>query len=325
MSPSNRLKTLLLPVRRIFVPWCQDLVDALADRHDLCVYDADRSIAEQFRGVDVVIDHGGHVGTHEMMDAATGARLWQLMSIGYEHVDLDYLKSRGLKVANVPGTTSAISLAQTALMFILMLAHRARECEQNFHAGLWLEPMGSELADVTLGIVGLANSGQQLARLGTALGMRVIAVNRSQIREDRIKAIGVSTVGSLDQLDAMITQSDFISLHLTLTEQTRTIIGARRIGLMKNTARLINTARGGLVDESALYRALISGNIGGAGLDVFGTEPADPNHPVFALPNVVVTPHIGAFTDGSSRRRATFVADNVDRIARGLEPLHIVA
>ena len=324
MSPSNRLKILLLPVPRIFVPWCQDLVDALADRHDLCVYDADRSIAEQFHGVAVVIDHGGHVGTHEMMDAATAARLWQIMSIGYEHVDLDYLKSRGLKVANVPGTTSAISLAQTALMFILMLAHRARECERNFHAGLWLEPMGCELEGVTLGIVGLGNSGQQLARLGTTLGMRVIAVNRSPIDKDRIERLGVSTVGSLDQLDALIAESDFISLHLTLTEQTRKIIDGRRIGLMKRTGRLINTARGGLVDEPALYKALIAEKIGGAGLDVFATEPADPSHPVFALRNVVVTPHIGAFTDGSSRRRAAFIAENVDRIALGLEPLHVV-
>ena len=324
MTQATRLKVLLLPVRQIFEPWCQDVIDALTGTHELTVYDASRSIAEQFRNLDVVIDHGGHIGTHEMMDAAVGSRLWQIMSIGYEHIDLAYLKSRGLTVANVPGTTSAVSLAQTALMFILMLAHRARECEQNFRARRWLEPMGYELEGLTLGIVGLGNSGRRVACLGAALGMDVIAVNRSPIDQETVEQLGLARFETFDQLDELIQESDFLSLHLTLTPETRKIIDARRIGLMKTTARLINTARGGLVDEPALYDALISGKIGGAGLDVFDSEPADPTHPVFALSNVVATPHIGAFTDGSSRRRAAFIAQNIDRVAEDLEPLHVI-
>ena len=324
MEP-KRLKVLLLPLPGLFKPWCEDIVSALGERHDLRIYEPDRSVAAQFPDVDVVIDHGGHIGTHEMMDAAVGARLWQILSVGYEHVDIAHLKSRGMTVANVPGQTSALSLAQTALLFILMLAHRIRECERYFHSGRWLEPMGHELEGMTLGIVGLGHSGRRLAHLGTALGMRVIAANRSPIDSATIKSLGLERIFPWDQLDSLIAQSDFISLHLTLSDQTREIMNARRIGLMKQTACLINIARGGLVDESALYEALLSNKIGGAGLDVFDPEPPDPKHPVFSLTNVVATPHIAGFTDGSSRKRAKFVAENVERIAQGLEPLHQVS
>ena len=325
MGQTERLKVLLLPVPRLFKPWCEDVIEAVSSRHDLAIFSSARSIADQFSGIDVVIDHGGHVGTHEMMDIAAGARLWQIMSIGFEHVDVNYLKARGIKAANVPGTTSAVSLGQTALMFILMLAHGSRQCERNFHEGRWLEPAGTELEGQTLGIVGLGHSGRRLARLARALDMRVVAVNRSTIDDQTVQELGVDHVKPLDQLNELIEESDFISLHLALTDQTRRIIDTHRISLMKPTARLINIARGGLVDEPALYEALQSGRIGGAGLDVFDPEPPEIKHPVFDLPNVVVTPHIAAFTDGSSRKRAAFIAENIDRVARGLEPLSQVA
>ncbi|NQU11518.1 glycerate dehydrogenase, partial [bacterium] len=114
------------------------------------------------------------------------------------------------------------------------------------------------------------------------------------------------------------------SLHLHLTPETRHIIDARRIGLMKPSACLINVARGALVDEAALHEALLQGRLGGAGLDVFAKEPPDPTLPVYRLPNVVVTPHVSGGTDGTARKRAAAAAENVDRIARGLEPLYRV-
>ena len=324
MSDGARMNVLLLPVMQLFKPWCDDIVTAVGTHHDLSIYDADRSIAAQFRDVDVVIDHGGHVGTREMMDAAVGARLWQIMSIGYEHVDVAYLTSRGLKVANSPGTTSAASLAQTALMMILMLAHRARECERNFREGLWLEPSGIELEGKTMGIVGLGHSGRRLAALTAALRMRVIGVNRTPIDPTESDASSLAEVRRLDQLDSLLKESDVVSLHLAVTDQTRGILDRRRIELMKPTAWLINVARGALLDEPALYEMILAGRIGGAGLDVFDPEPPDVAHPVFALPNVVVTPHIAAYTDGSSRKRAACIAENIDRVAAGLEPLYRV-
>lgn len=320
----SRLKVLLLPLQRLFHPWCQDVLDAIGDKHDVIVYDENQSIDAQLRGADVVIDHGGHVGTHEMMDAAVGADLWQIMSIGYEHVDIDYIRSKGIPVANVTGQTSAVSLAQCALMFILTLAHRLGECRRNFDAGHWLEPCGTELEGKTLGIVGLGQSGRKLTQLAHALGMIVNGANRSPIDDQSRQQLHINHMYSLERLDDMIRESDVISLHLTLTQETERIIDARRMGLMKPTVLLINVARGGLIDEDALYHALLNRQLGGAGLDVFNVEPPDAQHPVFALPNVVVTPHVGAFTDGSSRKRAQTIAENVDRVAQGLEPLTLI-
>jgi len=115
MGKDERLKVLLLGIDQIIKPWGEDVVTAMGDRHDLTVYDEDKSISEQFNDVDVVIDHGGHVGTYEMIKAATHARLWQFMSMGYEHVDIEYLNSKKMMVSHLPDTTSAASLAQTAL------------------------------------------------------------------------------------------------------------------------------------------------------------------------------------------------------------------
>jgi len=126
-------------------------------------------------------------------------------------------------------------------------------------------------------------------------------------------------LGGPDDLDRVVADCDFLSTHLHLTANTRHIIDARRLGLMKPTACVINVARGGLIDEEALYQALLDNRLGGAGLDVFADEPPDPTNPVYQLPNVFVTPHTGGSTDGTSRKRASFADDNLDRYARGEE------
>ncbi len=318
----KRLNVILLPIMRLFDPWCRDVVEAIGDRHALRLYREEEPLAEQFAGVDVVIDHGGSVGTHAMMDAAAGADLWQIMSIGCEHVDVDYIAQRVRHVAHVPGNTSAASLAQTALLFILNLAQRTAECRANFDRRRWLEPCGTELEGKTLGIVGLGHSGRRLAPLAKAIGMRVLGAARTPPHADQCDALGLDRVFPLADLDDMLPQCDYVSLHLALNDATRGIIDRRRLGLMAPHAALINTARGGLVEEPALLEALVEGRLGGAGLDVFEHEPPDVEHAAFRLPHVVVTPHIAAFTDGSSRKRAACMADNIDRVAMGHPPLH---
>ena len=320
----KQLRVILLPVETLFDPWCTDVVDAMGDRHTLSILRPDEPLEPQFNGVDVVVDHGGRIGTHAMMDAAAGATLWQIMSIGCEHVDVDYIRSRIRYVANVPGTTSAASLAQTAMMFMLMLAHRALECRDNFHRAHWLEPCGTELEGKTLGIVGLGNSGRRLAALAAALEMRVLGAARTPPSAEQCRALGIAATHSIEALDDMLPECDFVSMHLALNDETRHVLNRDRIALMKPEARLINTARGGLVDEQALYEALIAGRLGGAGLDVFEPEPPDVDHPVFALRNVVVTPHIAAYTDGSSRKRAECVARNIDCVATGQTPSYLL-
>jgi phosphoglycerate dehydrogenase-like enzyme len=169
----------------------------------------------------------------------------------------------------------------------------------------------------TLGIIGLGASGVELARRAKSFAMKIMAIDVRPIDQEILDEIQVEFLGGPDDLDEVVAQCDFLSLHLHLTPKTRHIIDARRIGLMKSTAFLVNVARGDLVDEQALYQAIVEGSIGGAGLDAFVREPPDQTLPVYQLPNVYVTPHTGGSSDGTSRKRAQFAVDNLDRYARG--------
>lgn len=318
----RRVKALLLPVKKLFHPWCEDVIQAIGDRHDLSVFDDTQPLAPQFEGVEAVIDHGGSVGSRAMIDAAHDARLWQILGTGFDHFDLDYIRQKGVPAANCPGQFSSIALAETAMMFILMLARRYRDAAANFQAGVFYQPLGRELHGLNLGIIGFGASGQALARRAKASGLRILAIDVRPIEPEILEEIRPDFLGGPAEMDGMIAESDFLSLHLHLNPTTRHIIDARRLSLMKPAACLINVARGALVDETALYDALTAGTLGGAGLDVFAKEPVDPTAPVFQLPNVAVTPHIAGVTDGTSRRRAACAAQNVDRVAQGLEPLY---
>ena len=323
----KRLGVLFLPLPNepnLFKPWGEDVVAAIGGRHDLRVFDHQRPLAPQFEGVEVVIDHGGSAGTREMVDAATSVRLWQILGTGLDHFDLDYWRSKKVPVANCPGPFSAVALAECAMMFILMLTRKFPASQANLKAGQFHEPVGMELDGLSLGIVGFGASGQELARRALPFGLKVSAIDIRDVGADEARAFGLQFAGKPADLDRVLAGSDILSLHLHLNPETRAILGARRLALMKPTAFLINVARGALVDEAALVQALAAGRLAGAGLDVFGQEPPDPSSPIFNLPNVIATPHIAGVTDGTSRKRARCAADNVDRIAAGLEPLYRV-
>jgi phosphoglycerate dehydrogenase-like enzyme len=308
-----------------FKPFGEDVVAAIGDRHDLRIFDHQRPLAPQFEGVQVVIDLGGSVGTREMLEAATSVRLWQILGTGLDHFDLDYWRSKKMPVANCPGPFSAVALAECAMMFILMLTRRFPATQANLKAGQLHEPVGVELDGLRLGIVGFGASGQELARRAQPFGLKMSAIDIRDIGADEVRAFDLQFAGQPADLDRVVADSDILSLHLHLNRETRGIIDARRLALMKPSAFLVNVARGALVDEAALAQALVAGRLGGAGLDVFGQEPPDLNSPIFRLPNVVTTPHIAGVTDGTSRKRARCAADNVDRIAADLEPLYRVA
>ena len=320
----RRVKVLYLPLKTVDRMWADDLIAAVGDRHDLSVYDESKPLAEQFRGVEVVLDTGGSVGTHQMMDAARDCRLWQVLGTGLDHVDVDYMKSKGFMVANCPGQFSSVALAECAMMFILMLARSYHRAAENFRDGILYKPSGRELGETILGIIGFGATGQDLARRAKPFGMRIMAIDVREIEPEVLDEIQPDFMGTPDDLDRVVAESDFLSLHLHLTPQTRHIIDARRLGLMKPTASIINVSRGALVDEQAMHEALLEGRLGGAGLDAFASEPPDPTLPVYQLPNVVATPHISGATDGTSRKRAGAAAENVDRIARDLPPMYRV-
>jgi phosphoglycerate dehydrogenase-like enzyme len=318
----RRLNVLLLPIHRLYSPWCDDVKAAIGGHHNLKELDDDQPMAPQFAGIDVVIDQGGSRGTPEMMDAATDCKFWQVLGTGFDHFPLTYIKQKGIPAGNTPGLFSAISLAETAMMYMIMLSRKYKESVHNFHEGLLYHPLGFELPGKTVGIVGFGASGRELAVRAKAFGMRVMGIDVRQIEQDVLTTIQPDFMGTPDDLDRVVEECDYLSLHLHLNEETHHIIDARRLALMKPTASVINVARGALVDEDALYQALADGTIGGAGLDAFAEEPPDLSQPVYQLPNVIVTPHIAGVTDGTSRRRAACTAENTDRIAQGLEPLY---
>jgi len=307
-----------------FKPWGADLVAAIGNRHDLRHLDRQRPVGPQFEDVDVVIDTGGSVGTREMVDAAKNVRLWQILGTGLDHFDMDYWRSKNVPVANCPGPFSAVALAECAMMFILMLTRKFPVAQTALKDGQFYKPVGIELDGLRLGILGFGASGQELARRALPFGLKISAIDIRDIGADEIRTFGLEFSGKSADLEQVIEAVDILSLHLHLNPETRHIMDARRLSLMKPTAFLVNVARGALVDEEALTNALVAGRLGGAGLDVYGQEPPDLNAPIFSLPNVVATPHIAGVTDGTSRKRARCAADNVDRIAGGLAPLYRV-
>lgn len=322
---TKSLNVLFLPHpagERLFEPWGRDVVELVGARHELRVLDREKPLAGQFEDVDVVVDHGGAAGTREMADAAGGVRLWQILGTGFDHFDLDYWREKGIPVANCPGTLTAAALADLAMMFVLMLARRYVEASVNLRDGLFYEPVGSELRGLRLCVVGFGASGRELATRARAFGMMVSAIDIRPFGEGEIGAYGLESAVGPEHLDEQLRLADVVSLHLHLDATTRHLIDARRLSLMKKTAFVVNVSRGALVDEDALVAALRDGRIAAAGLDVFAEEPPEPNSPLLALPNVVATPHIAGVTRQASRRRAEVAAENVDRVAAGLEPLH---
>jgi phosphoglycerate dehydrogenase-like enzyme len=207
---------------------------------------------------------------------------------------------------------------------MLMLSRNYHQCRKNFDNGELYWPLGYGLSGRVLGIVGFGASGQELARRAKAFNMRIHTIDVRDIEPEIVDEIQPEFMGGPDDMDKVIAESDFLSVHLHLNDETRHIIDARRIALMKSTAFIINVARGGLVDEAALYEALLEERIAGAGLDAFAAEPPDPTLPVYQLSNVVVTPHTSGTTDDTVRMRTAACLENVNRVAEGLEPLYRV-
>lgn len=329
MSPQNERGARVLflppgPSQR--TPWFDDVLESIDSRHTVIIFDPSSDLKAQFSDVDVVIDFGGKHGTYEMADAAAGrVRLWQILGTGFDHFDVAYWNARSITVANCPGSLSSPPLGDCALMFMLMLARRWHSSQRHLQHGDLYNPVCSELEGSTLGLIGFGASARKLALKVQPFRMRILAIDIMDISgadQDRFR---LDFAGKPDDVDDVIAQSDFVSLHLHLNEDTRHLMDARRIGLMKRTACLINVARGALVDESALLAALRDGRIGGAGLDVFATEPLPSDSPFLELDNVVATPHIAGVTEGTSKRRAAFAAANIERVVHGLEPLGIVS
>jgi phosphoglycerate dehydrogenase-like enzyme len=322
---SSVVKALFLPQAGTEEPWLGDVRAALGNGAELSVYDKDKDLAEQFAGVRVVIDQGGHA-SREVIDAGAeaGVELWQVLGTGLDHTDVDYILAKGIKLANTPGPFSAIALAEQAMYLMLCVAKKSHEAGRNLRAGTMYLPVTEELAGSTLGLVGLGASARELAGRARAFGMRIVAVDLVAPSAPELTALGVDWFGSPADLARLLEESDYVSLHVPLTRETRHMLDADMIARMKPTAVLINVARGAIVDEDALATALREGRLRGAGIDAYSVEPPPPDHPFLTLDNVVASPHLAGVSYGTSKRRGAACAENTLRVGRGEPPLYQV-
>lgn len=241
---------------------------------------------ERARPADILINSRGAVKwPGEALRALPRLRMITTCSIGTDMIDLEAAQELGIVVCNQPGQTAPI-VAEHVLGLMFAAAKRAAFQTAELKAGRWTRRENVLLRGKTLGIIGTGHIGAEVARLGRAIGMEVIAWTFHPSPE-RATALGVRYV----ELDELLSTADVVSLHVRLTEESRHLIGAREIGLMKPGALLINAARGGLVDTAALVAALNAGHLGGAGLDVYDEEPLPPDHPLLRCEQVVLTPH----------------------------------
>jgi phosphoglycerate dehydrogenase-like enzyme len=260
----------------------------------------------------------------EFFRSAPNLKLVQLLSAGYDQVDVEAARKAGVPVSN-NGGANAIAVSEHTILLILAVFKRLVRLHNDVVAGKWrvgnlAEPRIHELSGKTLGIVGLGNIGKKVARRAAAFDVRVQYYDIARLTEDAEDALGVRFV----LFDELLTTSDVVTLHVPLDDSTRHLIGARELALMKPTAILINTCRGPVIDEQALYRALSERRILGAGLDVMVEEPPAPTHPLFTLPTVTLTPHSAGPTweNWTSRFRNGF--DNIQRVAAGKRPLWVI-
>jgi phosphoglycerate dehydrogenase-like enzyme len=251
-------------------------------------------------------------------------KLWQVLGTGLDHTDVAYILESGLPLANTPGQFSSVALAEHALFLMLLFAKRFFDSRNSLRSRVMCEPMNEELHGKTLGLLGLGASGRELAVRAKALGMRIMAIDIAPITQSVQATCGIDFFGKPGELPRLLAESDYVSIHMPLTSATRRMIDRAGLSLMKPSAVIINVARGEIIDETALAEALNSGRIRGAGLDVFPSEPVDPDHPLLRLPNVVATPHVAGVTFGTSRRRAQAVVENLERLSQGLSPLYQV-
>ena len=229
-----------------------------------------------------------------LLDAMPALQFVSSMSVGVDHVDVQALSERGIPLGNTPGVL-VDTTADTAFALLLAAARRVAEADRFVRRGDWTEAnawapeffTGKDVSGATLGIVGLGEIGQAVARRAAGFGMRVVAWNRAPREVPGVEML---------TLDELLACSDFVSIHVALAQETRNLLDASKIGLMKPGAVLVNTARGGIVDENTLAASLANGRLSAAGIDVFAKEPVPADNPLLALPNVVITPHIGSAT-----------------------------
>jgi D-3-phosphoglycerate dehydrogenase / 2-oxoglutarate reductase len=237
----------------------------------------------------------------QVIDCATNLKVVVRGGVGVDNIDVEYAEGKGIRIMNTPGA-STHAVAELALAYMFALARPVVQATESMRAGMWEKSKfeGFEIAGKVLGIIGMGRIGQALAQRAAALGMLVLGYDS--------RTVGVAPYMHMVELDELLERSDFISLHIPLTEQSKHMMNADMFAKMKPGMRIVDCARGGVIDEDALYDAIMGGKVGGAALDVFENEPLT-DRKLFELPQVIGSPHIGASTKEATARIGDEVAE----------------
>ena len=271
-------------------------------------------IAEKIGNFNVVVVRGRTKLVKELIEKADNCQIIARVGVGLDNIDEDAAKVKNIRVINaVEGAITAV--AELVIGLMLSMAREIPRADREIRNGNWIkkEMMGSELKGKYLGIIGLGNIGKRLGRLARALNMNIIGYDIVPINEEFSKEVGLMKA----DLDTLLASSDYVSLHVPLLDSTKHMINAEKLRLMKKTAHIVNTSRGGVIDEEALYNALKDGNLESAALDVFEIEPVTGNK-LTNLPNFIATPHIGAQTKEAQSLAANVIAEKIIQLLRGV-------
>ncbi len=279
-------------------------IELLRKRFEVDI-DSESDLASIIGDYQAIIIRSATKLTADLINAGTNLKVIGRAGVGVDNVDVEAATRRGIVVANAP-ESNIVSAAEHAVGLLFALARNIPQAHAALVEGRWERSKwgGVELAEKTLGVLGFGRIGQQVARRAVGLQMRVLAYDPF-VSADRFKELGVES----DSLDGVLARADFLTLHLPSNDETRGVINAGALAKMKDGVRIVNAARGELVDEQALIEALESGRLGGAAIDVFSKEPY--SGPLLAAPNIVVTPHLAASTDEAQDRAGVIVAEQV--------------
>jgi len=276
-------------------------------------------LLEKVKDADALIVRSRTKVTREVIEAGKKLKVIGRAGVGVDNIDLKAATERGIVVVNAPEATS-ITVAEHTLGLILSLARNIPQANASLKSGKWEKKkfLGVELRGKTLGVIGLGRIGSAVAKKAKAFEMKILAYD-PYISKERGKELGIE----IATLEEVLKNSDFVTLHVPLTKQTYRMIDKQAISKMKNNAYIINCARGGVIDEEALYEALISEKLAGAALDVFEKEPPFDS-PLLKLENVIVTPHLGASTEEAQRLASTIVCEEVLKVLRNQPARNVV-
>lgn len=292
----------------------EEALELLQEKAEVFTAYEDKPLKEILREeqIQAVITRGKGQVNKELMEACPHLQIAARCGVGLDNVDVAEASARGIRVINAPGANAG-TIAEHTLTLMLMLMRNVYTSATKVKEGQWnwrSNYQGDELAGKTIGILGLGNIGKRVARLAEAFDMKVIVWSRSASQ---------SAYESLS-MEEVLRQADVVSLHLPLTEETQDLIGEEQIAMMRPNTILINTARGGLIDQAALFRALDSNKLTGFGADVLAEEPPANDGPLISHPKTIITPHVGSLTATTYQNMCLFTVQNVLAVLSGEEP-----